>query len=109
MIPMLVIKKFLPYIAIVVVAAVLFYAGYNKGVSVTTAAYQERIMEERVRLMAANETALTEAAAREVDLARKLSERDGIIQDMAAEATADVHAHRPALSASSVRRINRIN
>ena len=99
----------MPYIAIVMVALAIFYSGYRKGVEKTRAAYETRIMEERVRLMAANETALIEAAAREVALARQLSEQDAIIQDMAIEAASDVHAARPALSADSVRRINRID
>ena len=109
MIAILVLRKLAPYIAIVVVALAIFYTGYTKGVSNTKAVYEERIMEERVRLMTANETALAEAAATQVDLARKLRERDAIIKDLATEAAIDVHAHRPALSSASVQRIDRIN
>ena len=106
---MLVLRKFLPYILIVVVAVGIYFYGYSKGVSVTEAAYQEVIMAERVRLMTANETALAEARSREVDLARGLNERDATIRQLAEEASTDTHAARPALSAGSVRRIDRIN
>ncbi len=106
---MLVLIRFLPYIAIAVVALVIFYSGYRKGVNVTTMSYETRIMEERVRLTTANETALKEAATREVQLATELRARDETIKTLAEEAAKDPHAHRPSLSAGSVRRIDRIN
>ena len=106
---LLVLRKLLPYLAVVVIALTIYYAGYRKGVDNTISLYEARIMEERTRIAAANIEALRLATETEQRLLERLSERDAKIKVLQAEASSDPDAHRRAISADSVRRINRIN
>jgi len=104
-----VLRKLMPYIAIVVVALTIYISGYRSGVSNTTAKYETRIMEERARLVEANIESLRLAAETQRELTERLTERDAEIQVLHAEAASDPDAQRRAISADSVRRINRID
>lgn len=104
---MLVLRKLLPYLAIVAVALVIYYSGYRSGVDNTTTKYETRIVEERARLVEANIEALRLAAETERSLLDRLNERDAEIVVLHREAASDPDAQRRALSADSVRRINR--
>lgn len=106
---LLVLRKLLPYLAIVVIAATLYYSGYRSGVSNTTTKYENRIMEERARLVEANIEALRMAAEIEQQMQEKLNQRDAQIKVLHAEAASDPDAQRRAISAGGVRRINRVH
>lgn len=106
---LLVLRKLAPYIAIVVVAFAVYYSGYRSGVSNITAKYETKIMEERARLVEVNIEALRIAAETETVLQEKLNQRDAEIQVLHSEAASDPDAQRRAISADSVRRINRID
>lgn len=108
-----VLKEVLPYIILIAtLVGAYFYIrndAYNDGVADTVLKYENAIQNERERLSAANEAALREARAKEAELSRLLRERDDTISQLEDEANLDPDANRPAISAGSVRRINRVH
>lgn len=105
-------KRFLPYIVGIIVILGMGYwiytSGYRSGVDDTTAAYEQRIQEERERLLAANQAAQEAARKKEAELQRLLSERNDTIRVLMQEAFNDPNAGNVAIGADSVRRIDRI-
>lgn len=107
-----VLKRFLPYIIIVIVILSMGYwiytSGYHSGVDAITRMYEQRIQEERERLIAANKAAQEDAKKKQVELQQLLSERNDTIRVLMQEAFNDPNANNVAVSIDSVRRIDRI-
>lgn len=112
MLAWVVLRRVLPYIiGIIVILGVGYWihqSGYRSGVDVTTRMYEQKIQEERERLLAANNAAQEEARKRLASLQQSLSERNDTIRLLMQEAYSDPAAGNSAFSADSVRRINRI-
>ena len=112
MLPWVVLRRLLPYILVIIVILGMGYwiyrSGYNRGVDVTTLAYEQSIQEERERQLAANLAAQEAAREKEAELQRRLSERNDTIRDLMQEAFNDPNSGNTALGADSVRRIDRI-
>lgn len=112
MLPWVVIRRFLPYVIVIIVILGMGYwiysSGYRKGVDVTTLAYEQSIQEERERQLAANLAAQEAAREKEAELQRRLSERNDTIRDLMQEAFNDPNAGNTSLGVDSVRRIQRI-
>lgn len=112
MLLMVVLRRYLPYIlALAVILGMGFWIhgkGYRSGVAETVAKYEQQIQKERERLVAANKAALDSAKQREAELRKLLSERNVTVRQLLQEAVSDPGAGNVAVSADSVRRINRI-
>lgn len=112
MLPWVVLRRFLPYIIGIIVILGMGYwiynSGYRSGVDVTVRMYEQRIQEERERLLAANQAAQEAARKKEAELQRLLSERNDTIRVLMQEAFNDPNAGNVAIGADSVRRIDRI-
>lgn len=87
----------------------IFHSGYSKGVDDTVQKYEVKIQVERERQRSANRDALVKAQEGEANLRRLLSERNATIKILTEEADKDPNASRPAVSANSVRRIDRVH
>lgn len=105
-------KRFLPYIlGIILILGMGWWihtSGYRSGVDDTTEAYEQRIEEERERLLIANQEAQEAARKKLVELQKLLSERNEVIKNLMREAFNDPNAGNVAIGADSVRRIDRI-
>ena len=105
-------SRVLPYLLgiLLVVGAYLYiwWSAYNDGVEDTTLKYEQVIQEERERLDAANEAALTQARERISELQRLLRTRNEELLDLQRQAAEDPDANRPAINSGSVQRLNRI-
>lgn len=108
----LVIKRLLPYIfGILLILGVgywIYDSGYDSGVRNTTEMYEEKIQQERERLLAANRAAQEAAKKKEAELQRLLSERNDTIKLLMQEAFNDPNAGNLSIGTDSVRRIDRI-
>lgn len=104
--------RIMPYVlgALLVVGAVLYirWDAYNDGVDDTTLIYETLIQEERERLSAANEAALSEARARISELQRLLVARNAQLLELQSQASQDPDAARPSIGVGSVQRLNRV-
>lgn len=109
----LVIKRLLPYIfGILLILGVgywIYNSGYDSGVETITEMYEEKIQQERERLLAANRAAQEAAKEKEAELQRLLSERNDTIKLLMQEAFNDPNAGNLAIGTDSVRRIDRIH
>lgn len=107
-----VIKRLLPYVLGIIVILGMGYwiydSGYDRGVDVTTLAYEQSIQEERERQLAANLAAQEAARQKEAELQRRLSERNDTIRDLMQEAFNDPNSGNTSLGVDSVRRIGKI-
>lgn len=112
MLPWVVLRRFLPYIIGVIVILGMGYwihtSGYRSGVDDTTRMFEQRIQEERERLLAANQAAQESAKKKQAELQQLLSERNDTIRVLMQEAFNDPNAGNVAVGADSVRRIDRI-
>lgn len=110
---MLVLKRVLPYVvSIILILGVCFWIyqnGYSSGSQDTVREYEQRIQEERERLIAANQAAQESARSKEAELQKLLGERDETIRLLLQDAISDPDAGNSSLSVDSVRRIDRIH
>jgi Tfp pilus assembly protein PilO len=108
----LVIKRFLPYILVILMILGMGYwiynSGYRSGADAVTRMYEQKIQEERKRILSANLEAQEQSRKRQAELQRLLSERNDTIRLLMQEAFADPDAGNVAIGADSVRRIDRI-
>ena len=107
-----VISRYLPYLlgvlGVILIMWLIYDKGYNSGVEETEDKYQTAIQEERHRQIEANAAALEEARQRQKILEELLDERQVTIEQLLLEGSKDPDAHRRAIGADSVLRINRI-
>lgn len=112
MLPWVVLRPILPYIAgIAGIAAIVYMIddrAFRSGVLKTTERYEEAMREERERLQQANDEALEAARVVEQELRDQLEARNAEIQRILEEGLSDPDAGRRAIGPDSVSRINRV-
>lgn len=105
-------KRLMMYVGIIVAVCLglwlVRFDGYRDGVHDTTQKYEERIRQEKDRLEEANRSALAESQRRVNALLTIIQNRNEEINELRTQAEKDPSASDGALSADSVRRINRI-
>lgn len=109
MLPWVVIRRFLPYILVTGLLVGAYFYAYNRGVVITTQAFENAILEERNRVNEANREALREARQREIEMSRILRERNATIQNLHEQALEDPNANNPSISPDGVRRLNQLD